>query len=60
MLSSAELISPHKITTDARLASNLAAMFNPVLYPGTGSERLISQEKSAFSPVSYGSASIRR
>jgi len=32
------------LDTDARLARNLAAMFNPVLYPGTGSELLISQE----------------
>lgn len=36
------------LDTDARLARNLAAMFNPVLYPGTGSELLISQEEIGF------------
>ncbi|MCP5268482.1 MAG: Crp/Fnr family transcriptional regulator [Zoogloeaceae bacterium] len=33
---------------DARLARNLAAMFNPVLYPGTGRELQISQEEIGF------------
>ena len=30
------------------LARNLAAMFNPVLYPGTGRELQISQEEIGF------------
>lgn len=33
---------------DARLARNLAALFNPVLYPGTGRELQISQEEIGF------------
>lgn len=33
---------------DARLARNLAALFNPVLYPGTERELLISQEEIGF------------
>ena len=36
------------LDTDARLARNLAAMFNPVLYPGTGTELQISQEEIGF------------
>ncbi len=36
------------LDTDARLARNLAAMFNPVLYPGTGPELQISQEEIGF------------
>lgn len=36
------------LDTDARLARNLAAMFNPVLYPGTGPELHISQEEIGF------------
>lgn len=33
---------------DARLARNLAAMFNPLLYPGAGRELQISQEEIGF------------
>ena len=33
---------------DARLPRNLAALFNPVLYPGTERELLISQEEIGF------------
>lgn len=36
------------LDTDARLARNLAAMFNPLLYPGTGRELQISQEEIGF------------
>lgn len=36
------------LDTDARLARNLAALFNPVLYPGTGPELQISQEEIGF------------
>jgi len=36
------------LDTDARLARNLAAMFNPVLYPGTGTELQISQEEIGY------------
>ena len=36
------------LDTDARLARNLAAMFNPVLYPGTARELQISQEEIGF------------
>lgn len=36
------------LDTDARLARNLAAMFNPVLYPGTARELQISQEELGF------------
>lgn len=40
--------SERLLDTDARLARNLAAMFNPVLYPGTGPELQISQEEIGF------------
>lgn len=36
------------LDTDARLARNLAAMFNPVLYPGIAPELQISQEELGF------------
>jgi CRP-like cAMP-binding protein len=36
------------LDTDARLARNLAAMFNPLLYPGAGRELQISQEEIGF------------
>lgn len=36
------------LDTDARLARNLAAMFNPLLYPGIAPELQISQEELGF------------